>query len=299
MEIQLRAYAKINLFLNVLEKRLDGYHEIESVFHAISLYDTLTFSTGKNFFVRFSDPSIDFENNTITVADRALRKYLKGTDVYYPKISVNVEKKIPVKSGLGGGSSNAAAYLLGVNQIFSLGLKKKELIEIATEVGSDVPFFLFGGACLVCGRGERVTPIISRLRAKIIIVTPRLRIETKSAYALWKKKDFAEPKNITSLIASLKAGDLKQTGNYLFNSFSSFIIPAYPELYAINERLKTTGLPFGLSGSGSSFFVLCSCNDEAEKVYKAVEGITDEIYETFPITVSENGEYICRSVLSS
>jgi 4-diphosphocytidyl-2-C-methyl-D-erythritol kinase len=153
--LRLKAYAKVNLVLEVLGRRADGYHEIASVMQTIGLYDVLTFEAAGEIEFSCSTPGLQEDNNLVGSAARALRQ-ATGKKA---GARIVLEKKIPRTAGLGGGSSDAAAALKGLNRLWGLGLTPEKLAEIAAGIGSDVPFFIYGGTCLVEGRGESITPL--------------------------------------------------------------------------------------------------------------------------------------------
>lgn len=296
MKIVLRAFAKINLSINILGKRPDGNHEIESIIHSISLYDSLSISPSSRFRIQFTGSKLPLDKNTIAEAYRYLREYLEMKGIELPQVSVSVKKKIPEEAGLGGGSADAAAFLHGINRLFSLGLSRDELKTIGEKVGADVPFFFYGGACLVCGRGEKVFPVVSRLNAPIVIVLPRARVSTDWAYRKWDERGKLETVCLSDIVNSLKVGDLEGIAKSLVNSFLNVVVPENEEINLIYQRLKSTDLPFSLTGSGSAFFVICRSGSEVERVVRAVDGLTDEVYETFPVFSGIREEFSCQSV---
>ncbi len=296
MKIVLRAFAKINLSINILGKRTDGYHEIESIIHSISLYDSISISPSSRFRIQFAGINLPLDKNTIVEAYKYLKEYLEVKGIKIPQVTVSVEKRIPEEAGLGGGSADAAAFLHGMNRLFSLGLSRKELEVIGEKVGTDVPFFFYGGACLVCGRGEKVFPVVSRLNSPIVIVLPRARISTDWAYRKWDERGKPETMCLSDIINSLKAGDLRGIARSIKNSFLNVVVSENEEINLIYQRLKSIGLPFSLTGSGSAFFVICDSGNEVERVARAVDGLTDEVYETFPVFSGIREEYSCKSV---
>jgi 4-diphosphocytidyl-2-C-methyl-D-erythritol kinase len=281
--ITLHAPAKINLYLNILGERSDGYHEIESVFHAISLCDNVSLEVSDSLQVFLTSDEVDQDDNSALQAYHALARFMMYRGVRLEPVRIAIEKRIPVRAGLGGGSSDAAAVLCGLNKLFGLELAREELARVAIDVGSDVPFFLYGGACLVSGRGERIMPLQGKLEGRVIVAIPSVRIDTAFAYALWDRKGKPANRSVASLVAALRNGDWEAVTRQLYNSFLEVLEQEIDEIRAFNTTLRETGLPYGLSGSGSAFFILARDESDVEKAIKAIDGVADEVYEAFPV----------------
>src|SRR4030042_3844503 len=176
--ISLQAYAKINLTLEVLSKRPDGYHEIASVLQAISLADTLTFEPAETLDLNCNVPELQTGDNLVLKAARLLKEisgYKKGA-------RINLTKRIPLAAGLGSGSTDAAATLLGLNKLWGLNLAHNKLLELAAKLGSDVPFFLYGGTALAQGRGEKLTALPAATELWMILLKPAIEpVSNKTA----------------------------------------------------------------------------------------------------------------------
>ena len=246
---QIKSYAKLNLGLKILNTRSDNYHNIKSVFIEIDLHDTLEFIPSKKFSIECNNANVPIDkNNTIYKVYHALNnKYLLKKNF---KIIIN--KSIPLKSGLGGGSSNAAIALITFNKLNNLNLEKKELINIGKKVGSDVPFFIDGGIKLVTGVGDIIntysSPILSSLT--FLLVFPKFSISTAWAYEKIKK-------TLHNHSDSNKFPALDEYVDWqLFdNDFEKVVGSAYPEIFEIKEVLLNNGALYsGLSGSGSTMF---------------------------------------------
>jgi 4-diphosphocytidyl-2-C-methyl-D-erythritol kinase len=253
-ELVIGAPAKINLFLEILNRRPDGFHNIHSAFQAVSLFDRLHFTRtpGKEYRLSISGPweiPVD-ESNLITRAFRLLQsRYHLETD-----LTVAVEKQIPPGGGLGGGSSDAAATLIACNILYDLGLSDPELAEMAALLGSDIPFFLSTGQAIVRGRGELIEPVTLPTDYWLTLITPPLSIPTPESYAQLKRglthpgSGFTLPRcrSPKELIASLRL-----TGN----DFECTHLKNYPILDRVRTALVDSGaLMVRMSGSGSTFF---------------------------------------------
>jgi len=244
-----KSYAKLNLGLKILNKRPDNYHNLNSIFIQINLYDTLTFISSDEFSIECNNAAVPSDtSNTIYKAFNILNKNYKIDTTF----KIKLHKSIPLESGLGGGSSNAATTLITLNQLNNLKLNKEELITIAKQVGSDVPFFIEGGIKQIQGVGDIIynysAPILKSL--KFILVFPQFSISTAWAYKKIKK-------TLHNHIDSNKFPALDEYVDWkLFdNDFEKVVGSAYPEIFEIKEVLLNNGALYsGLSGSGSTMF---------------------------------------------
>ena len=260
-KIKIKTPAKINLTLEALKKREDGYHEIRSVMQAVSLYDFLTISVEDNHNkankINISGNSPLIPYNKANLVWIAADKFLQKADITNKKINIYVEKNIPVAAGLAGGSSNAAGTLYGLNKILESPLNKDELAEIASEIGSDVNFCLDGGTQLATSRGE-ILEKLSTPNLKIIIIKPKkLFISAKEAYEKYSKLD----KNINNvnaceaMISAISGNNPEKIAKLLKNDLEAAILPDYPEITNIKSYLIENGcLNALMSGSGPSVF---------------------------------------------
>jgi len=247
--LHLRAPAKINWFLSVLGKRDDGYHDISSLMQCISLYDDLLFHHADTVKV-ISDADIPLEDNLVYRAASLLQKYTscrKG-------IKIILRKNIPMSAGLGGGSSDAAYTLLGLNMLWDLGLKKRALCSIGLGIGSDVPFFLNGPSAIVEGRGEKVTPLKMNSSMVLLLVKPPVSVSTVWAYQNMKKLTKTSV-DIKLFCQALKKKDFACLSNMLKNDLERVVVKRYPMVGKMKERLLEKGAFISaMSGSGPAVF---------------------------------------------
>lgn len=261
----LKAPAKINWFLQVLGKREDNYHDIRSVMQCISLYDALIFERADSVDVA-CDLDVPLHENIVYRAASLLKKrvsYRKGA-------RVSLKKNIPVGAGLGGGSSDAAYALLGLNMLWEIGLSSEELGSISAEIGSDVPFFLRGPFALVEGKGERVEPLEIISSAVLLLVKPRISISTSWAYSaldlLDKQELTKKPVDIKLFCQALNKRDFASLGNMFCNDFEDVVMRKYPAIRELKHRLCELGAATSaMSGSGSTVFGVFRSKNEAEK----------------------------------
>jgi 4-diphosphocytidyl-2-C-methyl-D-erythritol kinase len=249
MNHQIKSFAKINLGLKVLNKRDDDFHNINSIFIQIDLHDTLNFIPSKKFSIECDNNHIPTNHhNTIYKAYNILDDIYSFNNHY----TILLNKKIPIESGLGGGSSNAAATLMMLNKIHNLNLNDEQLMEIGIKIGSDVPFFIQGGCKSVSGRGEIINeynfPNLKTL--SFLLFFPKFSISTSWAYKKIKN-------NLDDRLDSTKFPALDEVVDWkLFeNSFEKVVGSAYPEILEIKELIMNTGALYSsLSGSGSTMF---------------------------------------------
>lgn len=272
----LQAPAKINWFLRVFGLREDGFHEIQSLIQKVTLFDTLTFAPSEDLAVSGTS-GIPLKENLVYKTALILK------DKYGVKegAAIHIDKKIPTGAGLGGGSSNAAAALLGLNRLWSLHLSIEELCKAGEMIGSDVPFFLFSPISLVRGRGERITPRKALKPLNILLVKPSISISTAWAYGelsasreetskkleLTKKAD--KVNNIEHFIRSIERADLSSIAGYsgaVSNDLESAALKSFPVIAGIKDKLREKGSIFALmSGSGSTVFGVFDSLEKAEE----------------------------------
>jgi 4-diphosphocytidyl-2-C-methyl-D-erythritol kinase len=264
--LTVKALAKINLTLEVLAERPDGFHEIRSVIQTINLYDSLRFRLSKK--LRFSCDNPDFiiEESLVSRAAALLQEasgFSKGA-------TIEVKKRIPLSSGLGGDSSDAAAILVGLNRLWQLGLSLEDLLELAPRLGSDVAFFLYGGTALVEGRGERVTPLPSLPRRWVVLIMPplpKVPEKTRQLYASLKPSHYTDGQITENFIKALKeSGEFKPS--MLFNTFENVAFDFFAELTVYKEHFIKLGAPHvHLAGSGPALFTILDDKTKAGNLY--------------------------------
>jgi 4-diphosphocytidyl-2-C-methyl-D-erythritol kinase len=256
--LHLRAPAKINWFLSVLGKRDDGYHDIKSLMQCIRLYDDLLFHHADTVEV-ISDVDIPLEDNLIYKAASLIQRYTSCRE----GVKIILRKNIPVSAGLGGGSSNAAYTLLGLNMLWDLGLSKRELCTIGLEIGSDVPFFLNGSSALVEGRGEKVTPLNISSPMVFLLVKPPVSVSTAWAYKNMKKLT-KTPVDIKLFCQALKKKDFACLSSMLKNDLERVVVKKYPVVSKVKEKLLEKGAFISaMSGSGPTAFGVFESNEKA------------------------------------
>ena len=251
--------AKINLGLNILRKRDDGYHDIETFFYPINLFDTLTFSESPEFKFICSNMELNNEKNLVVQAKDYLEETLKNKI----NVKIELEKRIPVGAGLGGGSSDAAAALIGMNNFLNLKAEDSLLFDIAVKLGADVPFFLNPHPSYAESKGDYITAMDCKLHYPILIVNPGIHVSTKWAYE--NVIPAAPTYTLKKLIDDCEL-DFLFMQNKIRNDFEPIVFNEYPEIETIKKEFYKVGAMFALmSGSGSTVYGIFPTLDKAER----------------------------------
>ena len=262
---------KVNLLLNILGKREDGFHELETLMHPVAIFDTLTFSTSREGLeLTCSEPSLPIDSRNLV--HRAAEAFVKAAGVN-EGIRIHLEKKIPMAAGLGGGSGNAATTLLGLNELFGNPLDAEALSSIAASLGSDIPFFLQGKPAIGIGRGEQIESLDffpALKNAAFLLIYPGFGISTAWAYQSLGKFPAAlngSPGRARDLLATLNHSTPNVLKGRLYNSLEAPALDKYPILALFQEFLLAQGATAALmSGSGSTTFAICEDLEAAERL---------------------------------
>ena len=254
--ITIPAYSKVNLCLDILGQRADGYHELRTIFQSISLHDTLTLETTKDRRIDLSivgNSALAGEPGKDNLVYRALDELRRELGIRQGVRAV-LTKRIPTGAGLGGGSSDAAAALIGLLRLTGKRIEASRLMEIATRLGADVPFFLRGGSALGIGRGNEIYPLPEVSRSSVLVVSPAgLAVPTRDAYQ-WLAETLTKPSDPTKLFRFCALCWSPQ-GGALSNDFEAAVFPRYPRLGEIKRELLRQGAAgASLAGSGSAVF---------------------------------------------
>ncbi len=259
----IRAPAKLNLFLEVVGKRPDGYHDIESVKQTISLYDELTLEPAQSE-IRLVTDSADVPTGSENLAVGAAELLRKRTGCRRGA-TIRLEKNIPVSAGLGGGSSDGAAALAGLNRLWELKFPAEALHDLAAQLGSDVPFFLYGGTALCRGRGERVTPLTNIPPMTYVVVCPPLTVSTRDIYEKLSPPDLTnDSRDIKLFLDQLIKGGKSGTLPRFFNRLTGVTVERHQSLKLLARQMTESGLAgVTMTGSGSAFFGIATSRKEA------------------------------------
>ena len=253
--LTLQAHAKINLALEVLGKRPDGYHEVAMIMQSVSLHDTLRLSLQETDITLICDrPELPCDNGNL--AFRAADLLRREFDVARG-VRIELTKRIPLAAGLAGGSTDAAAVLKGLNRLWRLALSPAELEQLAARLGSDVPFCLWGGTSLATGRGEVLAPLPDFAGHGVVLANPPLQVSTAWVYGNYRRPNGDSCRDIHLLRRSIEQQDFLAVADTLFNDLETVTVPAYPQVADIKAQLLQAGATGVLmSGSGPTVFAL-------------------------------------------
>lgn len=273
--IKEKAYAKINLFLNVINKRFDGYHDLEMVMASIDLFDIVLFKPLSN-----SDIVIE-SNVTITtkIEDNLVYKiacYMQKEYNITSGVFIEIDKNIPIAAGLGGGSADAAATLRGLNKLWKLNLSLEQLAEIGLLFGSDVPFCIYNKLCIAKGRGEDLVFLDKKLNLPILLINPNIKISTKDVFSRVKQEHIVEHK-INDMTGGIYNCNLSLIARGLHNSLEQIVFEMEPRISEIKNQMVALDIDGVLmSGSGATLFGI---SKDKKKLKYAYELFNDQYYK--------------------
>lgn len=286
--MKLRAYAKINLGLDVIRRREDGYHEVSMIMQTIRIYDQLELE-------RTREPGIFLTTNRSFIPTDSNNLVYKAADLMMERyqitdgVKINLRKVIPVSAGMAGGSSDAAATLVGMNRLFRLGLSMEELMKIGVNIGADVPYCVMRGTAWAEGIGEVLTPLSAMPDCWILIGKPGINVSTKFVYTNLKIDEHTRHPDIEGMVQALKEQDLYGITSRMGNVLEDVTIPAYPVIEEIKNHMKANGAVNAMmSGSGPTVFGIFDEQEKAERAFELLKesGLTRQ---TFLTTAYNNG----------
>ncbi|HKL99795.1 MAG TPA: 4-(cytidine 5'-diphospho)-2-C-methyl-D-erythritol kinase [Mobilitalea sp.] len=266
--ITMKAYAKINLGLDVLRKREDGYHDVSMIMQSINLYDTLSIKRYKNgaLKVRTNLPYLPNDRRNLVYKAAALFSKTMKIDA---GIRIVLEKNIPVAAGLAGGSSDAATVLLGLNKMFNTGLSTSELMQLGVQLGADVPYCILLGTALSEGIGELLTPLKPIPDCAILLVKPDISVSTKYVYEGLKLNSSIIHPDIKGMLNAIEEGNLLLLTSLMDNILQTVTARDYPVIEEIKEKMKEKGaLTSLMSGSGPTVFGIFNNKEAAKAAYR-------------------------------
>lgn len=283
MELSYKAYAKVNLGLDVLRRREDGYHEVKMIMQMVNLYDTITIEETSSDLGIVITADADFvptnEDNLIYKAAKLLLDEFKIAS----GVKIDLKKRIPVAAGMAGGSTDAAATLIGVNELFNLGLSVNDLMIRGVKIGADVPYCVMGGTALSEGIGEILTPVKGMPQCHILIAKPPINVSTKFVYENLHANELTWHPDIDGLVESIKVSDIKGITSKMENVLETVTVKEYPIIEEIKTFMKENGaLNSIMSGSGPTVFGIFEELTVAKEAYEKLvaKNITKEVYLT-------------------
>ncbi|HNR65609.1 MAG TPA: 4-(cytidine 5'-diphospho)-2-C-methyl-D-erythritol kinase [Atribacterota bacterium] len=280
--IKLKSYAKINLYLNIGKKFTDGYHSIESIMQTINLFDEIYLEETDNFGIHITSNNLEIPVDKNSIIHRAAKILMENID---KGINIFIDKKIPIASGLGGGSSNIATILIGISKLFGLKLNKHQLINIGSHFGMDIPFFMVRGTVFARGRGEIVLPLkpISP-SVPMILINPGIKVSTKWAYHLFDKlvkNNIKEDIDINYFLEKNMAIKLTELSQIIYNSFDSVLSEHFSIIEQIKNKLKKLGsIAVTVTGSGSTVYGIFNREEKINQAYNKIKDEYHFVYKT-------------------
>ena len=281
-KMELKALGKINLGLDVLGRRENGYHDVRMVMQTLYLYDQITIE-------KTEKPGIELSTNLFYLPVNENNLAYRAADLLMQKfgveegVKITLEKHIPVAAGMAGGSSNAAAVLYGINRMFSLGLSQEELMERGVKLGADVPYCIMRGTVLAEGIGEILTPLPAMPRCTVLVAKPPISVSTKLVYEKLDAHEIEDHPDIDGVLEGLERQDLKKIASSMGNVLERVTVEEYPGIEEIKEMMKENGaLNAMMSGSGPTVFGLYSDKRMAKEAAQKIKesGIAKQVYVT-------------------
>ena len=279
---ELKALGKINLGLDVLGKRPDGYHDVRMVMQTIYLYDQITITKRKESGIGLSTNLFYLPVNENNLAYRAAKLLMDEFEIR-SGVDIFLEKHIPVAAGMAGGSSNAAAVLYGINRMFDLGLSMEELMKRGVSLGADVPYCIMRGTVLAEGIGEILTPLPPMPRCQIVVAKPPVSVSTKMVYEKIDSRRIVEHPDIDGIIEGLKEGDVTKIASRMGNVLEQVTVEEYPVIDKIKKLMNEGGAKGAMmSGSGPTVFGIFTEKSLAKKAALKIReaGLAKQVYVT-------------------
>ena len=295
MKIKFKTPAKINLGLHIHGKREDGFHELETIFQMVSLYDDVELELlSSGIKLECDTPGVPTDDtNLVCKAALLLRQ---SYQVEGKGVSIRLKKKIPFGAGLGGGSGNAAGVLMGLNRLWDLNIEREKLLALAAELGSDVPFFLTSPCALGMGRGEQLKVLKPCAKFQVLLVFPGFPVATSWVYQNLKLKLTKRENNISIPRKNLSLSDITSLGSRLYNDLEPVVIQRFPEVQVVKDELGAWGaLGVLLSGSGSTVFGIF---DDPEKARVACAGLNGTWERVIVETIESLTEFCPEDILN-
>lgn len=274
-KIELKAYGKINIGLDVIRKREDGYHDLDMIMQTVGVYDDVIISREdgtQTYEIEVSTDADILPNDKGNLAFMAAKVLMEAYDIK-SKVKIHINKRIPIAGGMAGGSADCAAVLRGVNKLFQLGLTDEQLQEYGVKLGADVPYCIVGGTKRAQGIGEILTDLPTTPKCYVIIAKPDAFVSTKFVYSHIRPAQIENHPDIDGIIESIKAGDLYGMCEKIANVMEDVTIPEYPIIQKVKDILKSNGAVNALmSGSGPTVFGIYDDEEKAKQSMDALSG---------------------------
>lgn len=281
-EIYLKAYGKINLALDVLRKREDGYHEVRMIMQTVDIFDSINM-------IKTNSGEIEIETNLFYLPTNENNIVYKAANLLFDEfeidsgLKIKLKKFIPVSAGMAGGSADAASVMFGINKMFNLKLSKTELMERGVKIGADVPYCLMRGTALSEGIGEQLTALPDVVKCPILIAKPPISVSTKFVYENLRLDQIETHPDIDGMILAIKDSDIRGVAERMENVLESVTIREYPQIQSLKEMmLEENAMNALMSGSGPTVFGLFENTEDAYRAKERIKesGITKQAYVT-------------------
>ena len=271
-KIKLKAYGKINLGLDVLGKRDDGYHDLDMVMQSVDVYDNITITKNKTGEITVKSNTSNIPNDESNLAYKAAKLLMDEFEIK-KGVDIEIEKNIPISGGMAGGSTDCAAVLKGMNKLFKLRLSEQELMDRGVKLGADVPFCIMGKTARAEGIGEVLTPIPNKMKGYIVLAKPPISVSTGFVYGRIDEVEVKNKPDTEAMIKALKKKDLKALAESICNVLEEVTIPDYPIVQEIKDKMLANGaLNAMMTGSGPTVFGLF---DDKKKATAAVDELKE------------------------
>ena len=281
-KLQLKAYGKINLALDVLRKREDGYHDLDMIMQMVDVYDDIIIEKNNNKDIVVKTDKAVLSNGKDNLAYMAAKTLMDEFGISQGVV-ITINKRIPIAGGMAGGSSDCATTMIGINQMFNLGLDKKALMERGVKLGADVPYCILGGTAIARGIGEVLTPLKTPPQCHVIIAKPPVSVSTAFVYGHIRPNQIKKHPDVEKMVEAINNQDLKMLASLLSNVMEEVTIPEYPIIQDIKEVMLENGaLNSIMSGSGPTAFGLYDDKESAEKTVELLKEkqLTEQLYLT-------------------
>lgn len=283
-QLELKAYAKVNIGLDVVRRLENGYHQVKMIMQTISLYDTLFLEVCEEKGIFLTTDKEELGKSEDNLVYKAAKLLMDNCQIE-KGICIHLEKRIPIAAGMAGGSTDAAAVLRGMNQLFNLGLSKQELMEYGVKLGADVPYCIVGGTYLAEGIGEVLTPISVMPECFMLIAKPSIGVSTKWVYENLHANELKEHPDIDGMLMQMKAGNLIGLAEKMDNVLEKVTIEKYPMIQNIKEKMEQSGaLKAMMSGSGPTVFGIFRTEDAMHQALEEMRSLDMQL-ELFEVTV--------------
>lgn len=281
-KLELKAYGKINLGLDVIRKRADGYHDLDMIMQMVDVYDDVILTKKEGNDIVVKTDTLVLPNGRENLAYMAAKTLMDAFGIKQG-LEIRINKRIPIAGGMAGGSSDCATTLMGVNQMFDLGLGKEELMKTGVKLGADVPYCILGGTAIARGIGEVLTPLPSPPQCHVVIAKPPVSVSTAFVYGQIRPEEITKRPDIEGMAAAVKGQDLYQMADLLYNVMEEVTVPRYPVIQEIKDIMLEEGaLNSIMSGSGPTVFGLYDDETKAEETVKRLreKELTEQLYLT-------------------